>query len=63
VPFGFEPPIYRRRVDFYTKSRAFSIEKARRMLGYQPQVKLRDGLRETLEWYVANGYIELASHR
>jgi nucleoside-diphosphate-sugar epimerase len=50
-------------VDFYTKSRAFSIEKARRMLGYQPQVKLRDGLRETLEWYVANGYIELASHR
>ncbi|HEY7480566.1 MAG TPA: NAD-dependent epimerase/dehydratase family protein [Gemmatimonadales bacterium] len=63
VPFGIEPPIYRRRVDFYTKSRAFSIEKARRMLGYQPQVKLRDGLRETLEWYVANGYIELASHR
>jgi nucleoside-diphosphate-sugar epimerase len=60
VPFGIEPPIYRRRVDFYTKSRAFSIEKAKRLLGYRPQVNLRDGLRETFDWYVANGYIEPA---
>jgi nucleoside-diphosphate-sugar epimerase len=63
VPLGIEPPIYRRRVDFYTKSRAFSIEKARRMLGYRPEVKLRDGLRETFDWYVANGYIEPAYQR
>jgi dihydroflavonol-4-reductase len=60
VPLGIEPPIHRRRVDFYTKSRAFSIDKAKRMLGYQPQVKLKDGIRETLDWYVANGYIEPA---
>jgi nucleoside-diphosphate-sugar epimerase len=60
VPFGIEPPIYRRRVDFYTKSRAFSIEKARRLLGYRPEVSLEDGIRETLEWYVANGYIDAA---
>jgi dihydroflavonol-4-reductase len=58
VPFGIEPPIHRRRVDFYTKSRAFSIEKAKRMLGYRPQVSLEDGIRRTLDWYVANGYIE-----
>jgi nucleoside-diphosphate-sugar epimerase len=60
VPLGIEPPIHRRRVDFYTKSRAFSIEKATRLLGYRPQVKLRDGVRETFDWYVANGYIEAA---
>jgi dihydroflavonol-4-reductase len=63
VPLGIEPPIYRRRVDFYTKSRAFSIEKAKRLLGYRPQVKLKDGLRETFDWYVVNGYIEPAFQR
>jgi dihydroflavonol-4-reductase len=57
VPFGIEPPIHRRRVDFYTKSRAFSIEKAKRLLGYLPEVSLEDGIRRTLDWYVANGYI------
>ena len=60
IPFGIEPPIHRRRVDFYTKSRAFSIEKAKRLLGYHPRVRLNDGIRETFDWYVANGYIEAA---
>jgi nucleoside-diphosphate-sugar epimerase len=57
LPLGLEPPIYRRRVDFFTKSRAFSIEKARRMLGYSPRVTLDSGLRQTLDWYVSNGQI------
>jgi nucleoside-diphosphate-sugar epimerase len=59
VPFGLEPPIYRRRVDFFTKSRAFSIEKARQVLGYSPQVPLEAGLRRTLAWYLRNGQITL----
>jgi nucleoside-diphosphate-sugar epimerase len=58
LPFGIEPPIYRRRVDFFTKSRAFSIDKARRLLGYRPEVRLADGIRETMDWYVANGYLQ-----
>jgi dihydroflavonol-4-reductase len=58
VPLGIEPPIYRRRVDFFTKSRAFTIEKARRLLGYRPEVRLADGIRETMDWYVANGYLQ-----
>jgi dihydroflavonol-4-reductase len=58
LPFGIEPPIYRRRVDFFTKSRAFSIEKARRLLGYRPEVRLSDGIRETMAWYVAHGYLQ-----
>ncbi len=37
VPFGIDPPLHRRRVDFWTKSRAFTIEKARRLLGYEPE--------------------------
>lgn len=59
VPLGVEPPIYRRRVDFFTKSRAFTIAKAQRLLGYQPAVSLETGLRRTLDWYLRNGHIRL----
>jgi nucleoside-diphosphate-sugar epimerase len=57
VPLGIEPPIYRRRVDFYTKSRAFDIGRARRELGYAPQVGLREGITRTLEWYRRQGWV------
>jgi nucleoside-diphosphate-sugar epimerase len=57
VPFGIEPPLYRRRVDFYTKSRAFDISRARRELGYEPRVGLREGIRRTLEWYREHDWI------
>jgi dihydroflavonol-4-reductase len=51
APFGIEPPLYRRRVDFFTKSRAFDISRARRELGFEPRVGLHDGIRRTLAWY------------
>jgi dihydroflavonol-4-reductase len=51
APFGIEPPLYRRRVDFFTKSRAFDISRARQELGFQPVVDLREGIRRTLAWY------------
>jgi nucleoside-diphosphate-sugar epimerase len=57
VPLGIEPPLYRRRVDFFTKSRAFDISRARAEIGYAPQVRLTDGLCRTLEWYRAYGWI------
>jgi nucleoside-diphosphate-sugar epimerase len=57
VPFGIEPPIYRRRVDFYTKSRAFDITRARRELGYAPAIGLREGVTRTIEWYRAHGWM------
>jgi nucleoside-diphosphate-sugar epimerase len=60
-PLGIEPPIYRRRVDFFTKSRAFTIEKARRVLGYEPQVSLEEGLARTAAWYREHGYLPAAA--
>ncbi|HUP38884.1 MAG TPA: NAD-dependent epimerase/dehydratase family protein [Vicinamibacterales bacterium] len=57
VPLGVEPPIYRRRVDFFTKSRAFDIARARTEIGYAPQVGLRDGIRKTLAWYKERGWL------
>lgn len=56
-PFGIEPPIYRRRVDFFTKSRAFDITRARTEIGYAPQVGLRGGIRRTLDWYREHGWL------
>ena len=57
VPLRIEPPLYRRRVDFFTKSRAFDISRARREVGYSPQVGLGDGIRRTLQWYREHGWI------
>jgi dihydroflavonol-4-reductase len=57
APFGLEPPIYRRRVDFYTKSRAFDISRARQEVGYAPRVSLNDGIRRTLSWYREHGWV------
>jgi len=57
APFGVEPPLFRRRVDFYTKSRAFDISRARQEIGYAPGVSLRDGIARTLEWYRGRGWV------
>jgi GDP-L-fucose synthase len=34
--------------------RVFDITRARRELGYQPEVDLKEGLRRTVEWYRAH---------
>jgi nucleoside-diphosphate-sugar epimerase len=57
VPLRIEPPLYRRRVDFYTKSRAFDITRARTELGYAPAIDLEPGLRRTIEWYREQGLL------
>lgn len=56
-PLRIEPPLHRRRIDFFRKDRGFSIERARRDLGYNPVVDLAEGLARTARWYVANGYL------
>jgi len=57
APFGIEPPLYRRRVDFFTKSRAFDISRARVEIHYAPQIGLREGIRRTLDWYRSQGWL------
>jgi len=58
IPLGIEPPIYRRRVEFFTKDRAFDISKAKKELGYRPRVSLEEGVRRTAEWYRKHGILE-----
>jgi nucleoside-diphosphate-sugar epimerase len=57
VPLRIEPPLYRRRVDFYTKSRAFDTTRAREELGYRPAVDLPEGIRRTAAWYRDQGLL------
>lgn len=57
APLGLEPPLHRRRVSFYQNNRAFTVEKARRLLGYEPRISLQDGLRRTIDWYQKQGWL------
>jgi nucleoside-diphosphate-sugar epimerase len=54
---GIDPPLYPRRVEFFSLDRAFSIEKAKRLLGYHPKVELQEGLSKTAQWYREKGLI------
>jgi nucleoside-diphosphate-sugar epimerase len=57
VPFRIEPPIFRRRVKFFTSNRWFDISRAQNELGFAPKVSLREGLRRTIESYRQLGWI------
>jgi nucleoside-diphosphate-sugar epimerase len=50
-----DPPIYRRRMDFFYSDSEFDISRARRVLDWEPRVDLREGIRRTLEAYRATG--------
>jgi nucleoside-diphosphate-sugar epimerase len=54
-PFGINPPLFRRRVDFFRKNRAFDISKAQTALGFEPKTDLKTGIALTAEWYRSSG--------
>jgi nucleoside-diphosphate-sugar epimerase len=56
-PLGLEPPLHRRRVNWFVKNRAFSIEKAERLMGFHPEIGLDRGLRQTVRWYRTHGLL------
>ena len=56
-PLPMEPPLFRRRADWFRQNRAFIIDKAKKELGYTAEVELDTGLRLAYEWYRDNGYI------
>lgn len=47
-PLRKQPPFSRRSMDFFLKHNAYSIDKARRRLGYQPRVDLVSGIQKTI---------------
>lgn len=57
APFGIQPPIYRRRVDFFTKNRHFDGSKAQRELGYKPANNFEAEVIEVTDWYKQHGWL------
>lgn len=57
TPLGIEPPLHKRRVSFFQNNRAFSIEKAKKILGYKPQFSLKEGIQRTIQWYEEHGWL------
>jgi len=56
-PLGIEPPLFRRRADWFRQTRAFTIDRAVRDLGFEARVRLPEGLRRTARWYEERGYL------
>lgn len=54
---GINPILFPRRVEFFSLDRAFSIDKAKTILGYQPKVSLEEGIKRTAIWYQTNKMI------
>jgi nucleoside-diphosphate-sugar epimerase len=57
LPLGIEPPLFRRRLEFFSNSRCFSIAKAKKYLNFSPQISLKEGLARTIYWYQQNQYL------
>ncbi len=43
-------------IEYIARGGTYSIDKARRVLGYKPAVKFEEGMRRTTEWLRAEGY-------
>jgi dihydroflavonol-4-reductase len=56
-PLGIRPPIHSRRLDFFRKSFRFSTERARRLLGFNPEVPFAVGAQLTADWYRNTGFL------
>jgi nucleoside-diphosphate-sugar epimerase len=56
-PFGINPPLFRRRVNFFSKSRSFEINKAKLDLDFNPRTDLRTGIQKAADWYGEEGLL------
>lgn len=57
-PLGIQPPLHRRRMDFFTKSFRISNTKANQLLGFQAATSFAEGTRNTANWYQENGLLK-----
>lgn len=56
-PLGIKPPLYKSRMEFFTKSYFFNASKAENKLGFEPKVHPRQGMAKTVEWYQQNNLL------
>jgi nucleoside-diphosphate-sugar epimerase len=56
-PLGIQPPIHRRRMDFFRKSFTLVNEKAVKEIGFKPKISFEQGAKLTAEWYKQHGLL------
>ena len=56
-PLGIQPPLHKRRMDFFKKSFSFSQEQSKTLLGFVPKIAFREGVADTEKWYEEMGYL------
>lgn len=50
-PLGLQPPLHRRRMNFFVKSFSFDGRRARKVVGFEPEVEFPEGAKRTARWY------------
>ena len=50
-PMGIQPPLHRRRMDFFKKNFSFQTKKAKKLIDFAPQHSFDQGVVETALWY------------
>lgn len=56
-PLRIQPPLHRRRLDFFRKSFLLDTTKAARLLNFEQSKTFRTGAAETAKWYRAQGLL------
>jgi nucleoside-diphosphate-sugar epimerase len=57
-PLGIQPPLHRRRMDFFTKSFRISTSRAEKTIGFMAKTSFAEGSRRTAKWYRESGLIQ-----
>ena len=55
--FKLKLPLSRVRLKYYARKLVFPIEKARRLMGYEPRIDLDEGMRRAEAWLREEGYL------
>ena len=61
LPLRREPPLNRSKLSFFLHSKPLSIDKARRQLGFAPEVDFKSGIAKAASWYMSQGWLRGSS--
>ena len=56
-PLGIQPPLHRRRLDFFKKTLYFSPDKSASLLGFKAGTDFKKGSAQTAAWYQQQGML------
>jgi dihydroflavonol-4-reductase len=57
LALGKSPPVTRKNIESTLADRVFSVEKAKKELGFEPAINVESGLQETVDWYLQKGWV------